>query len=58
MGFDMKTRFYLIQDHDGNIEIDIDVSDRPVDDMGNVSEYHAALAAIEQLGYILCVENG
>ena len=54
----MKTRFYLIQDYDGNIEIDIDVSDRPVDDMGNVSEYHAALAAIKQLGYTLCVKNG
>ena len=53
----MKTRYYLIQSFDSNIEMDIDVSDCPVDGAGNVSELDAALAAIEQLGWIFCAEE-
>lgn len=49
--------YYLIKDFDGNERMDVDLSDCPVDGHGNVDEKDAALAAIEQLGWIFCAKD-
>ena len=53
----MKTTYYLLQQSDGNVEIPIDASAYPVDGSGNTTEAHAAMAALDQLGYTFCARD-
>ena len=45
-----KTRYYLVESFDSNVEVDVDVEEE-------ASEKDAMLAAIEQLGWIFCAKE-
>jgi len=51
----MCKRYCIVNDGDGNVKEDIDISDCPVDGAGDVSEADAAIAALNQLGWTLCI---
>ena len=49
----MSKQYYVVEIHDGNKTMDIDVSECPVDGSGDVCIEDAAIVALEQLGYYL-----